>query len=241
MALTKARRNEMFRAVAAGGLDSADCRLKFSTEDGGWRIAHARSRSKIIMQDAEGYYDEAGRYWGDIPTGEWRSVWHLNWQVANDSLERRRNQSWPGVIAAISYWAGKVVEYQGAPDLWKMRFDPELMEEVHQASGNLPFTKPEQAQVATRLRELKEYIGKTYELSAAHMSQVEQRLDEAEKASQRVGRKDWTLMFAGTVFTLLVSGIITPDIAQHMLMVVLHGLGHLFGLGGQDIHGTLNR
>jgi len=243
MTLTKARKNEMFRAVAAGGLDPADCRLKPSPPGKRWQITHARSRSKVTIEDLEGYY-QSGRYLSDSgfhPSSDWRSVWNLTWQVANDSFEQRGNLPWSGVIASIHQWAAQVVEYRVTPDLWNLRFDPELIEEVHQTKGNSPFAEAEQTLVAARLRELKEYIGKTYELSAAQMSQVEQRLDESEKASQRVGRKDWILMFTGTVFTLLVSGIITPDIAQHMLMAVFHGLGHLFGLGGQHIHGSLNK
>jgi hypothetical protein len=91
----------------------------------------------------------------------------------------RQGAAGPGAVTGRSSCPCSDTPAAGSP--------PELIEEIHQASGNLPFAKPEQA------------------------------------------------------FTLLVSGIITPDIAQHMLMAVLHGLGHLFGLGGQHVHGTLNR
>ena len=69
---------------------------------------------------------------------------------------------------------------------------------------------------------------KTYSLTEEQMSRVEARLDEAEEASSRISRKDWILLFSGSIFTLIIAGTVTPDIAQHVMMMAFHGLGHLF-------------
>ncbi len=37
------------------------------------------------------------------------------------------------------------------------------------------------------------------------MSRVEARLDEAEAATRRIGRKDWLLLFCGVMFTVMVT------------------------------------
>jgi hypothetical protein len=80
------------------------------------------------------------------------------------------------------------------------------------------------------LREIKANLKENAELTA-ELSRIEDRLDEAEEASRRIGRKDWLLLFSGTIFTLIVTDCLAPDVAQHILMVALHNLSHLF-LGG---------
>ena len=62
------------------------------------------------------------------------------------------------------------------------------------------------------------------------MQEVITRLDEAEEASHRMGRKDWLMTFLGILLTLIVTGLVTPEMVQHMLAMALHGIGHLFGL-----------
>ena len=85
------------------------------------------------------------------------------------------------------------------------------------------------------MKEIKGYVRKTYSLSAEQFSHVEARLDEAERASRRMGRKDWLLLFSGTVFTLIITDLVTPDVAHHVFVMALHGLGHLFGNGYKPI------
>jgi hypothetical protein len=63
------------------------------------------------------------------------------------------------------------------------------------------------------------------------MSRVDARLDEAEAASRRIGRKDWLLLFAGVILTLIATGLLPPESVHHVLMMVFLDLGHLFGGG----------
>src|ERR1039457_323993 len=105
----------------------------------------------------------------------------------------------------------------------------------HESSENSPFTALEQTRISDQLRDIKEYVKKAYSLSAKQMSRVEARLDEAEKASRRMGRKDWLPLFSGTLFTLIVTDLVPPDVTQHIFMMALHGLSHLFGADAKPI------
>jgi len=78
---------------------------------------------------------------------------------------------------------------------------------------NAPFTSEEQTQIPARIGEIKGYIRATYELTAEQMSRVEERLDNAEEASKRIGRKDWLMAFNGAVFSLFLSDLIPQQAA----------------------------
>ena len=57
------------------------------------------------------------------------------------------------------------------------------------------------------------------------MARVEERLDAAEDASKRIGRKDWLMAFNGAVFSLFLSDLIPQQAATHMVVMAISGLG----------------
>ena len=65
---------------------------------------------------------------------------------------------------------------------------------------------------------------------------MDARLGQAEQASRRLGRKDWLMLFNGAVFSLILTDLITPQTAQQVIMLTVHGLGHLFGIGAPPPH-----
>jgi hypothetical protein len=65
---------------------------------------------------------------------------------------------------------------------------------------------------------------------------VDARLEHVEEASKRMGRKDWITVLNGAVFSLILADLITPDTAQNVILMALHGIGHLFGVGGPPPH-----
>jgi hypothetical protein len=143
----------------------------------------------------------------------------------------RLRRKWDQVLELAQEWAEEVK----APDLWndllhgQNRFTNAQYEDL----GNTLFTPDEQADISAQLQEIKEYVRATYSLSSEHMSRVEARLDEAEEASRRIGRKDWILLFSGVLFTLIVTDLVPPHVVQHMLAMAVQGLEHLFAGSGQ--------
>jgi hypothetical protein len=96
---------------------------------------------------------------------------------------------------------------------------------------NTLFNIGEQAEISEQIQQIKAWIKKTYELSGEQWARVKARLDEADQASRRIGRKDWRIMFYGTGSSLILSNLIPPRAAQHILVLTVHGRAHLFGIG----------
>jgi ElaB/YqjD/DUF883 family membrane-anchored ribosome-binding protein len=133
------------------------------------------------------------------------------------------------VIDLATKWAEEISE----PDLWsKVQHD-----QVFPASGeyedirNDPFTPDEQMQIAARLEEVKQQVQK-YELSVEQTAGIERRLDQLKETSEHIGRKDWITMAYGAAFGMLVNDLVPAKIVQEILAMIIHGVAHLFGIGG---------
>jgi len=137
---------------------------------------------------------------------------------------------WEKVVSAVKAWA----ERTGTPDLWhELRQSMEFFTGQHEQDiENTPFDSDEQARISEQIRQIETYIKNAHELSSEQISRVEARMKHAEEASRRMGRKDWLVLFNGAVVSLILTDTITPDIAQHVILMAIHGLGHLFGFGG---------
>jgi len=146
------------------------------------------------------------------------------------------NLAWPELLSLVEIWARKAHElaekYAATPDLWaQLRQSKELLA-GQQHFANTPFTQLERAEISNQIQQVGEYIKTTYELTGEQLAAVEDLLDHAEQASRRMGRKDWLVLFNGALFSLLLSDLVPSQAVQHILWMTLHGLGHLFGIGG---------
>lgn len=145
--------------------------------------------------------------------------------------------NWEEVVKYVQTWVDGINETIN--DLWE-QFDQSSGEllggEPAQTIENTPFTRDEQTEISARIKQAKEYIQTSGELTSEQKSRIETRLDHAEEASKRIGRKDWLMMFNGAVFSLILTDSITPQVAQHIFTLVVHGLGHFFGYGGPPPH-----
>jgi hypothetical protein len=97
--------------------------------------------------------------------------------------------------------------------------------------GNDPFTNAELSQISEQLKQIQAYVRDARELSSEQAARVEDQFDQVRQASRRMGRKDWLSLFYGTLFSLILADIITPQLAQNILLFAFHGLSHLFGIG----------
>lgn len=228
MELTKAQRNELFEAVRRGGLDPAFCQLADLSSDHrrGAEITHLPSSSRFTLLTS--WYKSA------VLRAMTMTNYRLERTLGSDPRSTLEASRWAKVIAEVQSWAKRVADYQQIPDLWaSARKVQELITEAQDhGSDNAPFTAGEQARISDQLREIKEYIQSTYELTDEQMARVEEALDTAEQASRRIGRKDWLMAFNGAVFSLFLSDLIPQQAATHIVVMAITGLGHLFGIGG---------
>lgn len=231
MQISKIERNRVYMGIKRAGLDLDTCTL---TENDSKRltVVHRPSKSSLRIEvrglrgrSADIYPHVAGR---TPPLGLYMLE---DW----DGLDRVA-QRWAGEVRAQER---RVMEAQekarteaAMPDLWSLpsSWDIPNTQQTH----NTPFTPDEQAQIARRLREIKEEVKSAGALTAEQFARVEERLAEAEEASHRVGRKDWVLLFSGVVLTWMVADLVPPHIVQHIFTAVIQGLSHM--LSGPSGH-----
>jgi hypothetical protein len=242
--LSKSQRNDLFASIAKSGtpvteFDLRVSRVQAKDEEKGIAVVidHRYSKSYFgIFPHSAGTFEIFGRLddGEKLATDLQRSARFFS--ALRTSMTAKR--SWPQVPPLAGKWARKLIEvreeHANAPDLWA---ELEQSKRLLTAPGeNTPFTESEQAEISGQIQRVKAYINDTFELTDERLSEVEKRLDEAEQAGRRMGRKDWLMLFNGAVFSLILSDLIPPQAAQHILLMTLHGLGHLFGIGAPPLH-----
>jgi hypothetical protein len=139
------------------------------------------------------------------------------------------------LIQSIQSWAKEAKLVAQTPDLWaEMQRTRELVvDEQWTAYANTLFTKDERTQIIVELDAIKHRVKEQFDLTHEQIAHIEERLDEAAEASERVGRKDWRLLIYGTIINLAVTDTVTPGVARHMLAMVIQLIAHVFtGTGG---------
>lgn len=154
---------------------------------------------------------------------------------------RQQQKRWKDVLSEIRPWVKgieqflvKAVEYERTPDLWNELYQARkyFSGQQEQRFDATLFTVAEQAEVSNQIGQIKAYIRAEHRLTREQISRVEAMLKHAEEASSRMNRKDWLILFYGAVSSLVLADLITPQTAQHVFLLTIHGLSHLFGFGG---------
>jgi hypothetical protein len=188
MALARIERNQIYEAIAASTLDPAECDLR--EERDVVTILHRGSGSTLKFYK---------------PRGSRSARYRIAYQVADGhSYTLSTEQQVEKAVPFITLWANEVKEITDAPDLWvELQRNRELIADIQQpGSDNTPFTEDEQRQISAQLQEIKNQIREQFDLATEQIEHIDARLDEAEKASKRIGRKDWLLLFGGTILNL---------------------------------------
>jgi hypothetical protein len=134
----------------------------------------------------------------------------------------------------IAQWAEEVLYVTETPDLWAdLRQLPEVLAAAQAAgASNSPFTATELAEISNKLDEIKSLVREKFELTGEQLSVIDTRLDEVKEASERLGRKDWLMLFYGGLISTFLTNAVPPSVIQTVLSVVVNGIAHLFGFGG---------
>jgi hypothetical protein len=224
MDLSKDQRNEIFRAVAAGQLDPADCEMDHEKYPAGFTISHSSTGSSFSALAG----DERYRYL---------------LRVANDPLDLswRRGNTWGTLLDAIRQWSHDVATWLDTPDLWALRHNwRSFVGSNDEEAANVPFTQEEQDFISSQLSAIRDFVKKTYELTAEQSKNIDEKFEEFKKDSKRLGRKDWKNVVIGGAFSLILTDVITPGVSLHILMLMEHGIGYLFTGGGLPVRGILS-
>ena len=232
MMLTKLERNRIYEAIAQSGLDPAEFKLTVT------------SAKAVIFHVPGSTFEFAympGKVREAFSTAVRGGIGSINDRYSIKSIVIDGSQETDGAAPDFSHlmidireWANEIKEVSDTPDLWaEIQRNRELITGIQQTdSDNTLFSEDEQRQISAQLQKIKEQIKEQFELTNEQKEQIDARLDEAEEASKRIGRKDWRLLFGGTILNLIVTDTITPGVAGHIFNVAINGLAHLFGAGG---------
>lgn len=213
--LKRKQRHAVFEVITKRGLDPAQCDLR---EKGiNFVLVHNPTDSKFM--------------WTRVgPPGHYR----VRRAIPEEYDDERHDETWSSTVRLMESWARDVKDFMNTPDPWaELRRENEVLSGVeYDTMTNAPFTPDEQTRIAEVLSEIKASLAEHYALSPDEITHVEARLDVIEEATHRVGRKDWLMMFYGTIFTLVVTALVPQDAVSHIINMTLHGLWGVFGFGG---------
>jgi len=164
-------------------------------------------------------------------------------QVGNDPRGFLESEliSWGELLEDIQRWSSAVFEWANTPDLWAMPDSAAILAGLTSETSNTPFTLEEQKAISARLEIIAGSIKKTYDLTAEQEKKLDEKFEEIKKDSKRLGRKDLKNVVLGGVFSLILTDVITPGASMHILMLIEHGIGHLFMGNPPSIRGILNK
>jgi hypothetical protein len=232
MYLTRPQKNNLFEAIARGGLDLGQCDLK--TTPDGFTITHdsgSTLEAGIVTSRLRHYVVT------NLGIGSGRFIL-LGIIKEGSSWQREVKGDVNDLLPAITKWAADVEEIINMPDYWAdMKRGRTLIADIQdsQDAQNTPFEQDERDQIAAQLNRIRESLADKFELSNEQMEHIAEKFDEAAEASKRMGRKDWLLLFGGTMFNLIVTDTVTPSVAGHIFTTVVQGLIHLFTGGPPQI------
>jgi hypothetical protein len=228
--LGKNERNDLLRAILDGKL-SDKCSLNIRQKR--IIITHLRSKSYCIIRPTLNSYNT--RKIDNAADADW---FDLHTKVWDDPPRVHTESDWLSTRRQVSSWASKVADWENIPDYWTLteRGWRTIAGPGYDRAGNTFFIPAEQAAISAYLMLIKEQVKQTYQLTGGQIARLDARFDEAEKASRRMGRKDWLVLFLGTVSSLVLSDTITPNILHHILVLGAHYFAHILnGPGGPQL------
>jgi hypothetical protein len=239
--LTKRQRNDIFETLTACGLDPRSCQLRSDQVDffhpDEVDLVHSASQSRFLI-----WRPEQPRPWLSRLPGlsrlRWIALPHDLYSatgiVGNTNWDRCALVRWPEILGKLGHWADEVDYETNAPDLWaELRQVTHVLTAAQSAeASNTPFTPAEQAEIGRRLDDIKQLVRQQFELTDEQLAAIDQRLDDAEEASKHTDRKTWLYTFYGAVISTAMTDAVPPAVIQTIVTTVLHGIGHLFGIGG---------
>jgi hypothetical protein len=214
--LEKPFRNDLFKAIEAAGLDPGEFDLDLGdTDESEARISHRWSESYFVLGG------NFSHFVGSYVVGD-SAPWPYDAYI------------WPNVEERVKDWAAKVKRDLETPDMWaELRQRRRILTRGPDEGENAPFTPDEQAEIMRVLDEIKKQVKETHPLTQAQIAALEAGVDELKGAVRILGRRHFQIAVLGVVATLLLGGVLPPDVVSHFMGLALHGLQHLvFDSGG---------
>jgi hypothetical protein len=224
MKLTKDQRNDVYRAVQAGGLEPTEFELREKDERGvRAALTHVASGSAIEITSSNGMSFSVECKIKDPGN-----------PIREESLFFR---PWQDALTMVKRGVGLIQSTPNAPDLWnELTQSRRITTAIDRAGlGDELFNAAELVEIGKRFEEIKSSVRAIGELSTGQIEGIEHRLDDLKEAGGRVGKRDWLVMLYGNAFAMLVNDAVPGHIVQTILNAAVHGVAHLLGVGAPPL------
>jgi hypothetical protein len=99
---------------------------------------------------------------------------------------------------------------------------------LEQLPDNRPFTSTELAEIKRQNEALQAEVRTLTELNRQQQELIDRLLEEVQRGSERMGRKDWVMYAIGAATSLVIMEVVPPLVLLHLGVQAVHALGRLF-------------
>jgi hypothetical protein len=144
----------------------------------------------------------------------------------NFPIEHAGAASWSVQIQYVNAWLKKLKRELEEPDLWEAIANEKVLSEISvEQNENIPFSIEEIHRIQESLNEIKQYLIPSQPFSAEQLKYLDARFDYLDDAATRLGRKDWIVIFVGSLTNIIVGLALTPSIARELFHIAGTVLG----------------
>jgi len=218
--LARSDGDALFQEAIGFGMNPTECTLRRKVDWSG--IYHEQSGSQFLVRPRNSFANSRKSrfqsYDAKVTVGSERETTYegLAWFSVTLIM-----QDWARRVASQGTWAGG----DQARDAFNAAQGVD--------TGNAPFTKSEQKQIAAQLEDIARYLQEEHDLPSEQLAEIKDELKKVAEASERMGRKDWLIYFLGAITALVMTATVAAPVGEHIFTIVIHGLAHLFnGDGG---------
>jgi hypothetical protein len=170
------------------------------------------------------------------PTGDWFRLnespagLRAGWKIADDRERERSIGPFRTALEVLRFWLHEVKAEMEAPDLWaelQQQREILLTAATTEVADNAPFTPEEQSEISAQLHEIKEYMEKTYELTAKQTRALEAALDDIRTEAGHMRRRQWFTYAVGAI--TILEAVLPQGTPRHMFLMLVRSLAHLRG------------
>ncbi len=163
-------------------------------------------------------YDRDGKHWSEYSPGGSVAVVTLKYTA-----------SWGVQLGNVIDWAQSLKREVESPNLWDaISQERRILEVVNEPIFyNELFNVEEQKKINANLEEIKQYLLTTTDLSKEQVQLVDKQFDYFKNSLQRIGRKDWLMMFTGFLVSKILTLGLQSDTAKELFRFTSNALSWL--------------
>ena len=216
----KSQRNKIFETIQLSGFNPAE----FEWDDVASSTNTPKTKVPKLTHKPSGYYCVLNTNDGKI--------FHLVFAPGfDDKTGFIYVTSFNDMLKGLKTWIVYMKREFEAPDLWSAIHEERKFAETASADegSNEPFSQEEQKYISAQLTEMLEYLKKTQNLTGEKFEFVKKRLSYLEESAKRQGRRDWTHLVIGVLFTIVLELGLPGETARELFRFAAKALGKILG------------